>query len=406
MLKKIALIVLFIGVAAGMAFLLFKFFFAGAPSTAPVTGTGGGATVGGGGLPTAGPGGGGTTVTGGQTGTPGLTPSGNIPVVASGGPTAAPAVDAASVLSPSASGDALGYYNRDDGHFYRVLPDGSKISLSEKAFPSASDVKWSPQGDKALIEFPDQSKVIYDFTAQRQVSIPRHWEDVQFTGDGSTVIAKSMSLDPDSRWLVASAADGSGTKLIEPLGENGDKVTVSVSPDNAIVAFSDTADPVGFDSRDLLLIGQNGENLPALRVEGFGFIPEWSPDGDHLLYSAAAQRDSYLPTLWFVGANGNIVGSGRTNLGIHTWADKCTFSDADTVFCAVPDGLPEGAGLQRDIAIGVPDNLVRIDLKNGTSNIIGRPAEDTSISNLTVAEDGSRLFFTDDQGVLREMRLR
>jgi hypothetical protein len=400
MFKKIALLVLFVGVTVGVALLLYRFFFAVAPTTTPPpTGT----TTVPGGLPTAG--------TGRPTGTtpPGVTnlpPAAQLPVVASGGPTATPQVAPDLVLQPMASPSGLNYYDTADGHFYRVTADGKAQALSSQAFPAVRDVTWAPSGDKAVITFPDESKVVYNFDTQQQVTIPSHWQDPQFNGDGSAIIAKSEALDPDNRWLVAMASDGSGTKLLEPLGENGDKVTISVSPDNAIVAFSDTGDPVGFDTRDLLPIGQNGENYKALRVEGFGFTPRWSPDDTHLLYSTASQKDSYEPSLWFVTGNGDGIGSGRVDLGVHTWADKCTFADASTVFCAVPDQLPEGAGLQRDIASTIPDHIERIDLKSGTTRLIGRPENDTSIDTLTVSPDGSSLYFTDSVGALRQMRLQ
>ena len=54
MIKKIALIVLFLGVTVGMAFLLYRFFFAGPVTEPPVTEPP--VTEPGGGLPTAGEG--------------------------------------------------------------------------------------------------------------------------------------------------------------------------------------------------------------------------------------------------------------------------------------------------------------------------------------------------------------
>ncbi len=404
MFKKIALIAVFVAVTVGVAYLLYRFFFARPPVALPPTG-GGTTTVPGGGLPGSGsaqPGG--NVPPNGGSGLPAANP---LPTVAAGGPTASPQVTPDTVLQPrAAAGGSLNVYDQNDGHFYRILPDGSKQALSQQSFAAAKNVEWAPKGDKAIIEFPDASKVLYDFNTQRQLTIPGHWADPTFNGDGSAVIAKSIALDPDNRWLVAMAADGSGTRLLEPLGDNADKVTVSPSPDSAIVAFSDTSLPVGFDTRDLLPVGQNGENYKALRVEGFGFQPVWSPDNTHILYSSASQQDSYLPSLWFVGANGDAIGSGRTDLNIHTWADKCTFADAATVYCAVPESLPNGAGLQRDIADGVPDHIVRIDLTNGSARTVGRPETDMTIQTLTVSSDGSILYFSDAAGHLRQMRLR
>lgn len=402
--KKLALVIAFLAVTVGIGYLLYRFFFAPAPvpivvppaTTTPITG----------GLPSAGTG---RPTSGGVPTTPGGLPAAQqLPQVAAGGPTATPRVTEASVLAPTLSSTGgLNYYSQADGKFYRQLPDGTMRTLSETGFPAVQNVNWSPSGDKAVLEFPDRSKVIYDFQTQKQVSIPSHWQDFSFSADGKQLAAMSIGNDPSNRWLITFAADGTDAQLVEPLGNNADKVTVSYSPNGQTVAFSDTGDPVGFDQRDMLLIGKNGENLKPLRVDGFGFEPKWSPNGSQLLFSASAQTDDYKPTLWFAGAQGNSIGDNRTNLGVHTWADKCTFADAQTVYCAVPDSLPEGAGLQREVAVGVPDSIQKIDLRSGTVSTVGRPSTDTSIKDIVVSSDGSKLYFTDAlSGTLSQMQLR
>lgn len=402
--KKIALIVLFLAVTFGAGYLLYRVFFAPppAPEAAPEAAPGVPVT----GLPTAVPG---------RPAAPGVPPT--VPVglppapavspVAVGGYTQTVPVIEQTALSPVvASNGALSFYNRDTGKFSRRLPDGTIRDLSDKTFPSAENVVWSPESDRAIIEFPDDSKVIFDFNAQKQVTLPKHWEDFSFSGDGKMIAAKSMSLDENNRWLITVNADGSEAKLIEPLGENADKVIVNVSPDNSVVAFSQTGDAAGFDTREVYLIGQNDENFKSLRVEGFGFKPLWSPSGENIIYSAASGGDNYRPSVWFVNAKGQGIGQNRTNLEVNTWADKCAFADETTVFCAVPDNLPRGAGLQREIAAGIPDSIVKIDLKTGSKTVIGRPEQDTSISTVAVTPDGGKLFFTDDGGFLQEMKLR
>ena len=400
-LKKVALILAFIAVTAGVGYLLYRFFFAAAPPAVvtppPVTGQ-----PAGGGLPTAGQG---VPTTPG-----GVTPPVGLPTasqVASGGPTQTTVVEQAPVLSPliTKSGN-LNYYNQVDGKFYRQLTDGTVAAMSGKAFPDARSVEWSPQGDAAVIEFPDDTKVLYNFDTQKQVTLPKHWQDFSFSGDGKSIAAESIGIDESNRWLIDVASDGSNANLIEPLGENADKVTVAYSPNNTVMAFSDTADPVGFDTRDMLVIGRNHENYKAIRVEGFDFTPLWSPSGDHLIFSAAGSIDSFKPVLWFVDAKGDSIGDNRTDLHVNTWADKCTFADEATVYCAVPDDLPEGAGLQRDIAADTPDGIYKIDLRSGRTVKIGQPDEPTSIKQVLVSQDGSKLFFTDASGIMKSMRLK
>ncbi len=405
MFKKIAIALSFLGVAFGFAYLLYRFFFS-SPSVTPPLPTNGGSAVPGS-LPVAGTGRttDGTGLPPGELPPSSGTPSSNAPDGTAIGSVSTIAENNASSLTIAGDGH-LKYYDSVDGRFYRVLPSGEKEALNTEALRDAKSVVWAPAGNKAAMTFPDETKIIYDFETRKQVTLPSHWQELAFNGDGSAIVAKSMALDPANRWLISAASDGSSAKLIEPLGQNGDKVTVSVSPDASVVAFSDTADPAGFDTRDLLVIGQNHENFPALRVEGLDFEPNWSPSGKRLLYSAAGQSSEFKPMLWIVDAGDKAVGGGRKSLGINTWAEKCVFQGDNTLYCAVPNALPKGAGLERSIADGISDIVVKVDLASGTSSFVGQPSEPASMSSLVVSPDGTKLYYTKNDGSLKEMLLR
>ena len=160
--RKLGLILLFLAVTAGAGYLLYRVFFAPAPTAEqPTTGVPAGAGTG---LPTAGTG---RPVTPAVPG--GIAPSGTVPSaagseIAAGGKTATQQVISGNVLDAQAGpGGELDFYNQTDGKFYRRLPDGSLQAMSETTFPSVSKVSWSGGNDKAVLEFPDGSKVIYDF---------------------------------------------------------------------------------------------------------------------------------------------------------------------------------------------------------------------------------------------------
>lgn len=408
-LKKVALIILFLAVVGGVGFGLYTLFF-GVPTTdvTPPDVIDVGDGVVGDGLPSSGGFIPGETVTpDGDLPTNELVPSG-ASKVAAGGLTQIQPVEEVPTLSPTLSpSGSLSYYNQDDGRFYTLDQNGNPILLSNKKFLGARDVTWSPGTEKAIIEFPDDSKVIFDFETEEQVTLPNHWEDFSFANDGESFAAKTLGRDPENQWLITVNSDGSNAKLVEHLGDNADKVIVSVSPNNSVVAISDTGDAVGFDTREMILIGQNNENFKAMRVEGFNFEPLWSPTGNHMLYSAASSENSYKPTLWFVAASGDAIGQGRTNLGLETYAHKCTFADAVTVFCAVPDFLPDGIGLQPNFVQPGGDSIFRVDLQEGRTTLIGKPEGDTAISSIVVSEDGRTLFMQSSvTSTLSQMRLK
>ncbi|MCX6781549.1 MAG: hypothetical protein NTW66_00270 [Candidatus Magasanikbacteria bacterium] len=286
------------------------------------------------------------------------------------------------------------YYDATDGKFYRILPDGTVKTLSDQAFYNVSKTTWANSADKAVLEYPDGSKIIYNFETQKQVTIPKHWEDFSFSADSKEVAAKAVGLSPENRWLVTINDDGSGTKLVEPMGENQDKVIVDWSPSKQAVAFALTARGIGMYRKEIFFVGLNGENFKSTIVEGLGFEPKWSPTGKKLAYSVYSDRSDFKPELWVVNSYGQEIGSGRQNLGLATWAEKCTFSGDSTMYCAVPRTLPQGAGIKPGIAAGTTDDLYKIDLITGLKTTISTGG-DYSINNLSVDDTNNRLLFTD-----------
>ncbi len=329
--------------------------------------------------------------------------------VAGGGRTVTTALTQTAISSTTASTDGAGvnFYNPEDGKFYTIDENGNLVALSDTKFPEVENVSWNKDGEKAVLEFPDGTNIVYDFNDERQVTLPKHWEDFEFSPKSDEILAKSIGIDPSNRWLVTTNDDGSNAKAFQALGENADKVTVSWSPNDQVVAFSDTAESIGLDRKFILPIGKNSENYKGLTVEGLFFLPLWSPDGKTLLYSAAGDYSDNKPLLWLVDATPATMGEDRHSLGLNTWVDKCTFTDSKIVYCAVPRNLPSNAGLGRVLYLDYPDTLYKIDLSNSKVTLVAIPEEDIPMENLSVSDDGSILYFTSGlDGTLQMMRLR
>lgn len=329
--------------------------------------------------------------------------------IARGGLTQAPTLTTTLTLNPTISRDGknLNYYNPSDGKFYWITPEGKAALLSNQTFYNIKNAIWSDQSDKAIIEYPDNSKILYNFTTQRQVTLPKHWEDFSFSRQGDQIAAKSIGLSPENRWLIVANPDGSEAKLIEPLGDNADKVQVSWSPAGGVIAFAATGESLGFGRKQIIPLGQNQENFKPLIVEGMGFEPKWSSQGDKLLYSAFNQDSDYNPTLWITNAQGEAMGTGRRKLNVATWAHKCSFANNETIYCAVPNKLERGTGFAPEIAQETPDSLYKIDLKTNLKSLVALPEGNYSMSNLVVSADQSILYFTDNAtGQLHKIQLK
>lgn len=301
------------------------------------------------------------------------------------------------------------YYQKETGKFYEITSDGEKKLLTDQIFPNAEKIIWSPVKDKAIIEFPDGFKVMYDFSKKKQVSLPKEWYEFSFNPSGKEISFKTESKYPEDRWLAVANPDGTGAKAIEHMGDNADKVIVSYSPNNQIIAFSRTGNPRGAFEQEILLIGKYGENFPALIVDGRGFEPVWSPQGDKILYSAYSDETNYNPVLYVVDGTPENAGQGKINSGLQTWAHKCTVSySGDTAYCAVPRNLPQGAGLVPELADNVKDDFYKVDLKTGRSSFLAEGAFGAyNVSKVFLSSDEKYLYFVDkDLGRLRYVRLK
>lgn len=395
--KKFWVIVL-LGLTVGLG--VWFLYWLWQPAAVPVTNQPVGQT----GFPTAGSGGGNVVAPGNnnlpQAGTSGgftQPTSNNQSVVQS-----LPIVTTDAAVSPDTASSRLRYYNPVDCKFYEIDASGARHPLiqnsEQSTYCGVQKVTWSPGDSKAIMEFPDRSKIIYDFKNQKQYTLPKEMESFSFSPDGSQVAGKYMADNVNDRWIIKVNSDGSGLTGIQPMGENANKVEVAWSANNQVIAFSATGDPQGAFTQQILPIGFNQENFKALYVNGRGFESTWTPDGQKLLYSVYNDTTDYKPTLFLVDATVDKMGQNNKSLNLQTWSDRCTMSGA-VAYCAVPENLPQGAGLVRELAQGLSDTIWRVDLRTGVTSLLAKPTDEQgnglSINQITVSPDNKTLYFTD-----------
>lgn len=296
------------------------------------------------------------------------------------------------------------YYNKDDGYFYKIDKNGNISKLSDKVFYDVSEITWSPDKNKAVLEYPDKSKILYNFETKKQTTFPSHWEDFSFSPQSNQIIAKSIALDPDNRFLVKASEDGSRVTNIEEIGNNN-TVQTNWSPNNQIIAtYSKSLD---LNRQEVFFVGLNGENFKSTTVEGRGLTYEWSKTGERLLYSVYNTNSNMKPLLWIVDAQGDTINNNRQSLGINTWADKCTFASNTEIYCAVPTNLEDGSGLIRSLADDNSDELYKIDLATGVKKLIASPEGSYNIDKIIVDDAQSQLTFSDKAtGLLYKIKLK
>lgn len=291
------------------------------------------------------------------------------------------------------------YYNPEDGKFYRVDEDGKITAISDVQFRGAENVVWANNSDQVIVEFPDDSKVFYDLKTKRQVTLPKEFEEIDFSPSDSQISFLYMHTDPERRVLAVSSPDGSGARTLESLGNNAHHVMVDWSPTGKVAAtYYEFLDA---NRQTLGFVGLNGENFKGAVVEGRGLRTQYVPNGQQLLYSTYSAKTGYKPELWIVDADGDNIGKNRRQIQLNTFADKCTVSsDSTTAYCGVPSEQKYGYGLDEELLEGVPDELYKIDLVTGAKTRIAVPVNSKgeavySMKNLVVTDDEGALFFRD-----------
>ncbi|MAF13667.1 MAG: hypothetical protein CMI53_02110 [Parcubacteria group bacterium] len=327
--------------------------------------------------------------------------------VANGGLTKVTALTTSRSYQPTlaADGNNAIYYDKTTGLIYQINPSGKSTLLTDQVFFEVDNFTWSPNKQKAVLEYPDGSNVVYDFASKQQVTLPQHWKDFSFSPDSNELVLKSIGDSADSSWLAVTNSDGSNAKRLELLGDKDATVHTAWSPNNQIVAMY--REDQDFNRQSLFFVGLNNENYKSTTVEGRGFSGQWSTQGDRLLYSVYSSETDYKPTMWIVAAQGESIGQNRRSLSLQTWSDKCTFSNNDIVYCAVPKSLSEGAGLFSDELDTSPTDIYKVDLQTGFKTKIAIPQGGHNIESLIVPSNQNYLYFqSKSDGRLYKIDLR
>jgi Tol biopolymer transport system component len=284
--------------------------------------------------------------------------------------------------------------------------------MTSDAFPEAEDIAWAPSKDKAIISFPYDSKILYDFTQRKQYSLPKETAEFSFSPNSDKIAFKYKGENRDDRWLAVSNPDGSEAAIIEPLGDKDNFVSVNWSPNDQVIAtYQQSADA---NNSDIIFLGQHDENFKSASVAGRDFRGVWSPTGQKMVYSVYNAESNYSPKLWVMDAMGDNIGEHNTSLEIATWADKCTFSSSNSsnIYCAVPKYLEAGSGLYPELADSVPDDFYMINTTTGAKTLLAVPISSSGYNNFNAQDvylsaNEDYLYFTDkNTGKVIQIRLK
>ena len=307
--------------------------------------------------------------------------------------------DVSRIKTYSKINDGIVYYDDANQGFYRVTSDGKVSKLSDRKFYNVTNATFSPTKNEAIIEYPDKTKVLYDFDKDEFIAkFPEQAQDFGFSTTGDKLSYKWIDYYEDSNYLVTSNPDASNFKFIRPIADQAKNIDDVWSPDGEVMAtFKKQYDA---ERQEIYFINENDKNLRSLLVDGFNFKGTWNTKGDKLLYNITELRNDFKPTLWIANGQGDSLGYGKRPLGLNTWVDKCSFSqsDNDVVYCAVPDELEKGSGLNSSSYGGSSYSIYRINIATGNQELLAQPIIDNnriSIDKIYTDKNDSSLFYVD-----------
>ncbi|EKD78471.1 MAG: hypothetical protein ACD_41C00344G0002 [uncultured bacterium] len=322
----------------------------------------------------------------------------DIDTVALGGNTLSQVIYSGDAQDVTLSGDGstIQYYDPVTGQFYTIDANGNITLLDDQVFKGVEDVTWANDADKAVLEFEDGFKVLYDFTQDKQYTLNRDMEEFDFSPTDTQISFKFTPENEDDRWLGVANLDGSGARGIEPLGDNEDLVNAQWSPaGHSIGVLNEYVDG---NHKQVVPLGFNDENFKGFVVSGRGFDYRWTVDGKRMIYSTYSSDSNYNSVLHIVDAYGDDIGANNSSLELATSVDKCTFSaSGDHLYCAVPVDPPTGGGIAPGVLNDVQHDIYEINLVTGLKEKIATPADNTAGTDLSGPSD---LVVSEDENVL------
>jgi len=246
------------------------------------------------------------------------------------------------VINPIINNQKVKYYLSGNGQAYESSFNGSGLTqLSTGTLTNLSGVLWSPNKDKAIHIFNDQEvikKYFYDFRTEQSTRLSQNigyisWapnEDrivYQYhgsTGEDSISISNPDGLDWTNVFL---------TRMKDLLVKwpSSNKVALMTKPSGLTQGTAYTLNLVNNDFQKVI-------------EPTYGLTALWSPQANKILFSETDHQGKDLKL--------KIADLGQSTinqLDITTLPEKCVWStDNQTVFCAVPENIPQIAILPDD----------------------------------------------------------
>jgi hypothetical protein len=301
-------------------------------------------------------------------------------------------------IAPSLNeqGGKVRFFERATGNLFEAGFDGGNLEkISSSVFaPNLSKIVWSPQGSMFAALFDDDTQnFVYNFSNGKSSFFNIAVRTVSFSPN------KTQMAYQDNNGIVISRSDASSPQTV---------LAAALPQLNLIWLKTGTISawpaPSGLSQSFLISVNTSGA-IKKIADDMYGLSALWSPDGKKLLFSHTTQAQGGGIILEIMDENG----TNRKMLVAQTLADKCVWAnDNVTVYCAVPQTIPQNIVMPDDYYKGIldqKDSFMKIDTKTSIMNTALENTDYDAQDLILSPQEDYLMFINQKDGFLYSLKL-
>ena len=292
------------------------------------------------------------------------------------------------------------FYQKNGGDLFLSDFEGAKQKISNITIVGLTEALWSPAKDRSIISYIDNEtlKSFLHIGTSSVVSLPQNIKGLSWSPDGKQFAYLLQNQNNDNLSLIISDAAGKNTSEIyktlildaQISWISGDKIAFLTAPSGQAEGF-------------LFLFSRSSHSFKKILGPVSGLTTLWSPDGSRMLVSAPGPRGGLTTAIY------DSSGIKEQQLNFSTLTEKCVWSTPKELYCAVPQGFPQGALLPDDYLRGefaTQDRIVSFSTDTGDTNTVLEGGA-MDMANLAVTTKKDYLIFVNrTDGILWRLKLQ
>ena len=266
------------------------------------------------------------------------------------------------IINPIIDNQKVKYYLSENGQAYESNFDGSGLTqLSTNTLTNLSRALWSPDGNKVIHIFNDQGvikKYLYDFETEQSTRLGQNIDYISWAPNEDRIVYQYYGPAEENN-ISISNPDGLNWTNIFPTRMKD--LIVEWPSTNKIALMTK---PSGLTQGTAYTIDLTNNDFQKVIEPTYGLTTLWSPQANKILFSETDHQGKNLKL--------KIADLGQSTinqLDIITLPEKCVWStDNQTVFCAIPENIPQLTVLPDDYhknLTSFSDHFWKINISTG-----------------------------------------